>query len=82
MSKDMADKLRLTITLSDFAARKLTAWARAHDKSRTAWAAQIVEARVEANLDVIDKLVADCAKAQNTSPEELERIWDEQDEKE
>jgi predicted transcriptional regulator len=71
----MPEKLRLTITLSDLAARRITAWAKAHDKPRTAWAAQIIETQIEANLDLIDKLVADCALAQGVSSEELLKQW-------
>lgn len=73
------DKLRLTITLSDLAARKLNIWAKAHDKARTGWVAQIIEARIEANLDLIDKLLEDCASARGISPEQLEKEWQQDD---
>ncbi len=83
MDENMADsKVRLTITLSDLAARKLSVWAKAHDKTRTAWAAQIVESQVENSLDLIEKLLADCARAKGVTPEELEKQWSEQKEDE
>jgi hypothetical protein len=83
MEEDMADKkVRLTITLSDLAIRKLTVWANAHEKSRTAWAAQLVESEIEANLDLIEKLLLDCSRAKGVSPEELEKQWREQKEDE
>jgi hypothetical protein len=71
----MPEKLRLTISLSDFAARKLTAWARAHDKPRTTWASWLIESTIEENLSLIDRLIEDCAKAQGISVEELLKQW-------
>lgn len=83
MEEEMADKkLRLTITLSDLAARKLGIWANAHEKPRTAWAAQIVESQIETSLDLIERLLVDCARAKGVTPEELEKQWSEQREDE
>lgn len=83
MNEEMADKkVRLTITLSDLAARKLAIWANAHEKTRTAWAAQIVESQIEISLELIEKLLVDCARARGVKPEELEKQWSEQKEDE
>jgi hypothetical protein len=63
---------RITITLSDFAFRKLACWAALHERPKTSYASQIIEARVEANIDVIEKLMTDEAKNQGITIEELE----------
>ncbi|NEO34412.1 MAG: hypothetical protein F6K36_29235 [Symploca sp. SIO3C6] len=79
-TKVATDRLRLTITLSDLAARKLTLWAKAHDKGRTTWARQIIESSIERNLELINKLVEECAEAKGMTVKELIQTWEEEDE--
>ena len=67
--------VRLTITLSDFATRKLIAWSKAHDKTKTAYAAFIVETAIENNLSLIDSLVRDIAEHEGIEPKDLEQRW-------
>ena len=67
--------LRLTITLSDFATRKLICWCRSHDKSKTGFAASLVETAIENNLELIDSLVRDIAEYEGTDPITLEKKW-------
>ena len=67
--------LRLTISLSDFATRKLIAWSKVHDKSKTGFAASIVETAIENNLELINSLVRDIAEYENTDPITLEKRW-------
>ena len=67
--------LRLTISLSDFATRKLIAWSKAHDKSKTGYAAFLVETAIENNLDLINSLVRDIAQQEGIEPSELEQRW-------
>lgn len=70
-----AEGLRLTISLSDFATRKLICWSKAHDKSKTGFAASIVETAIENNLELIDSLVREIAKYEGIEPQELEQSW-------
>lgn len=63
---------RITITLSDYAFRKLACWSGLHERPKTSYAAQIIESRIEANQDVIDKLMTDEASHRGITMEELE----------
>lgn len=74
-----AEGFRLTISLSDFATRKLIAWSRSHDKSKTGFAASIVETAIENNLDLINSLVRDIAEHEGIEPHVLEQKWLEQE---
>lgn len=69
------DLLRLTIQLSPEHARNLILWAKWHGKPKTAFAGQIVASRIESNLDTINKLVEEAAKARGITPEELKQQW-------
>ncbi len=70
-----AEGYRLTISLSDFATRKLIAWSKAHDKSKTGFAALIVETAIENNLDLINSLTRDIAAHEGIDPHALEQRW-------
>jgi hypothetical protein len=70
-----AQGLRLTVSLSDFATRKLIAWSRVHDKSKTGFAASIIESAIESNLNLINSLVEDIAENEGISAKALEQRW-------
>ena len=72
-SKPMSQ--RLTLTLSDYAVRKIICWSKIHDKTKTAYAAQIIEARVEANAEKIDTIMQDIADFEGIEVKELEKRW-------
>lgn len=67
--------LRLTISLSDFATRKLIAWSKCHDKSKTGFAGSIVETAIENNLELINSLVKDIAEYEGIDAKALEQKW-------
>lgn len=66
---------RITIQLSEAEMKKLKLWAKWHGKPKASYAGQIVSARLEANVDTINKLVADEARVRGISTEELEKQW-------
>jgi hypothetical protein len=71
----MADPFRITITLSVYEARKLICWAKIHGKPKATYAAQIIGARIESNLQTIHAQMQDIAKHEGISVEELEQRW-------
>jgi hypothetical protein len=71
----MADPLRITISLSAYEGRKLICWAKIHGKPKATYAAQIIGARIEANLDTIYDQMKDIAEHQGISVQELEQRW-------
>lgn len=74
--EDMADGYtRITITLSDYEMRRLICWAKIHGKPKATYAAQIIGARIESNFDAINAQMANIAKFENISTEELEQRW-------
>lgn len=70
---------RLTITISKYNYRKLRDWAKIHGKQPTAFAGQIISSRLEANTAIIKEQIADMAKLEGISVEELEKRWEEED---
>jgi hypothetical protein len=66
---------RITIQISDAEMKKLKLWARWHGKPKASYAGQIVSARIEANVDTINRLIADEARTRGISAEELEKQW-------
>jgi hypothetical protein len=73
---EMEENIRVNISLSPYDYRKLKNWSTLHGKSPTAFAGQIVASKIEANLDLIDKMVDDYAKLKGISREELEASWE------
>ncbi len=71
----MAKTYKFTIQLSEFEMRKLICWSKAHGKAKATYAAQIVGARVESNIAVIDQMMADIAKHEGITIEDLEQRW-------
>lgn len=68
-------KVEFTIRLSQDEAENLLCWAAYHGKGKGAYASQIVGARIEANLDLIDGLVQRAASSRGITPEEMRNIW-------
>lgn len=55
--------------------RKLICWAKAHGKPAATYAAQIIGARIEANIDTIDKMMGDIAEFEGINKEQLQKQW-------
>ena len=72
MIEQMAENIRLNLTISAYNYQKLKIWGKMHGKSPTAFAGQIVAARIEANLELIDRLLQEMAAFEGISPKELE----------
>lgn len=72
---EMADQLRITITLSSYEARKLICWAKIHGRPKATYASQIIGSRIEANLESICAQMQDIADHEGISIQELERRW-------
>lgn len=73
--KIMEENLRVNITLSPYVFKKLRDWAKLHGKTPSAYAGQIVSARVEANLDIIERMLNEYAVIKGISTEELNNLW-------
>lgn len=80
MIENMAENIRLNLTISPYNYRKLKIWGKMHAKSPTAFAGQIVAARIEANLELIDRLLEEMANFEGVTTEEmLKMLTDEND---
>jgi hypothetical protein len=72
MNNAMADEnVRVAITLSKYAHRRLKLWSLIHGKAPAAYAAQIVSTQLEANFDTINRQIEDYAKSQGKSVDEI-----------
>lgn len=67
--------VRVSIVLSPEEHRMLILWAKFHGKSKSAYAGQIVGARIESNIDTIMKLVSVTAQQNGISEEEQIAMW-------
>lgn len=74
-TENLMEPLRITIQIPSFIARKLICWSKAHGKPKATFASQIISARVEANVETIDKLMQDIAAYEGVSAKELEIRW-------
>jgi hypothetical protein len=72
----MDDNLRINVTISPYILRKLKLWAMLHGKTPSAYAGQIVSARVEANINAINQMAEEYAAFKGMSLEELEKQTD------
>lgn len=68
----MEENIKVAITVSKYDYRRLKLWAATHGKTPSAFAGQIVAARLESNFDAINKQIADYAKSRGIAVEELE----------
>lgn len=66
---------RFQVTLPDWYHRKLQLWAKLKGTNRATLAANIVQARIEANWPDIDKEISTIAAYEGSSREELEAKW-------
>lgn len=69
------DLIQVRISLSRPVYRIVRLWAAFAGRPVATFLAQIITARAEANIDVVDNLVVKTAKAQGMEPAELERQW-------
>lgn len=66
---------RVAITLSPYELRMLKLWAAIHGRPPSTYAAQLIGAKIESNADLIRREVADIARVEGISVEELEARW-------
>lgn len=65
---------KLQITLSRHDVKWLILWSYIHGKPRASYAAQIISARVEANIPLIQSMIADAAADENMEVDEFIRM--------
>lgn len=68
---DVDDNVKLGLTISRYDLRRLKMWATIHGRSPTAYAAQIISSRLEANFATINEQFADYAKSKGKTVEEV-----------
>lgn len=66
---------RFQVTLPDWYHRKLRLWAKVKGTNRATLAANIVQARIEANWEELDKELNAIAAYEGISRDELESMW-------
>lgn len=66
---------RITIQISESEMKVLKLWSKWHGKPKATYASQIISARLEANVDTVDNLVAREARRRGIPSEELESLW-------
>jgi hypothetical protein len=64
---NMEENLRLNITLSRYDLERLKIWAGLHGKTPSAYASQIISARIEGNFELINAQLSDYANNVNKS---------------
>lgn len=65
----------MTIQLSEADMRLLILWSKYHGRTKALYASQIISARIEANFDLIHKLLESEAKEKGISVEQLKHEW-------
>jgi hypothetical protein len=68
----MEENLKISITISPYDYKRLKLWAGIHGKSPSAYAGQILAARLEGNFEIIEQQFANYAKSRGLSQEEAE----------
>jgi hypothetical protein len=68
----MEENLKISITISPYDYKLLRRWGGIHGKSPSAYAGQILAARLEANFELIERQTANYAKSRGISLEEAE----------
>lgn len=71
----MPNNYRITLTLSPYQLRQLIKWSKVHGKTKSVYAAQMLGAKIEENLQLINDQVAEIARHEGITPQELERRW-------
>lgn len=69
------EMVRFGVSLPDWYHRKLILWAKLKGTNRATLTANIVQARIEANWDTIEKELEAIAKHQGKTYEELVNEW-------
>jgi len=75
MATEDEKSVSFTIRLSIDDAEALKAWGKYHNKGLSAYGAQIISSRIEANLGLIDGLIDRAAASRNVSRAELLKLW-------
>lgn len=70
------ENAKLGITISVYDLRRLRYWARVHGKTPTAYAGQLISARIESDFDQIEKQLTEIALSKGLSVQELKTQWD------
>lgn len=73
MGKD--EMVRFMISLPDWYHRKLELWAALKGSNRATLAANIIQARIEANWETVERDIRAIAEHNGVTIEELERQW-------
>lgn len=72
----LPDSPRILVSLPAWHFRYLLLWARLKKQSQSELIQNVVQARVEANQDQIDRMVADLAALEGMTPDQLKaQIW-------
>ncbi|BAZ40522.1 hypothetical protein NIES4101_64830 [Calothrix sp. NIES-4101] len=77
----LEENVRLNITISRYNLQRLKYWAAISGKTPSAYASQIISARLEVNFDLINQQLEDLAQSQGMTLAELKELLDKQDSK-
>ncbi len=77
----LEENVRLNITVSRYNLQRLKYWAAVSGKTPSAYASQIISARLEANFDLINRQLEDLAQSQGMTLADLKELLDSQDSK-
>lgn len=72
MPVDKARSRKFSVTIGEWDYRQLKVWAWLHNKPLAQYAAQILSARTEANFKLIEEMLAEEARFQGKTPDEVE----------
>ncbi|AFZ01550.1 hypothetical protein [Calothrix sp. PCC 6303] len=77
----LEENVRLNITISRYNLQRLKYWAAISGKTPSAYASQIISARLEVNFDLINQQLEDLAQSQGMTLADLKELLDKQDSK-
>jgi hypothetical protein len=77
----LEENVRLNITISRYNLQRLKYWAAISGKTPSAYASQIISARLEVNFDLINQQLEDLAQSQGMTLADLKELLDNQDSK-
>jgi hypothetical protein len=70
------ENIRLQVLVSPYYLKRLKYWAKLSGKTPSAYASQILSARIEANFEDINKQLQNLAELEGISVKELIKLWD------
>ncbi len=77
----LEENVRLNIIVSRYNLQRLKYWAAISGKTPSAYASQIISARLEANFDLINRQLEDLAQSKGIQLSDLKELLDDQDSK-